>query len=331
MNTKTLSSAQRLILGVIVVTFISVFFFTGISRAEFPTKPLQIVITFPPGGSNDTTARLVVTKVPNHLGQPVVVVNKPGGGGVIGTHTVMSAPADGYTILGASAPNMTAPYLMKGVRYDLLKNFIPISLATISPMLLTVKGDAPWKTLEEFIADAKKNPGSLSYAVPAYGATGHFTGELFKMRTKTDITCIPREGTGQVIPAVMGGHIHAFFPEVGIMHKYLSSGALRALAITSDKRHKDLPNVPTMAEKGFPDVETYSWQSYLVHADTPRDVIEKLGKAFNEGLKDRELNDTFEKMGFSVVNYGPTKAAEFLNKDRQVKLEIIKTANMAPK
>jgi tripartite-type tricarboxylate transporter receptor subunit TctC len=242
----------------------------------------------------------------------------------------MSAPADGYTILGASAPNMTAPFLMKGVRYNLLKDFIPISLAVSSPMLLIVKGDAPWQTLEEFIAEAKKKPGELTYAVPAYGSTAHFTGELFKMHTKTDLTCVPREGTGQVIPAVLGGHIHAFFPEVGIMQKYLAAGSLRALAVTSQQRHKDLPNVPTMAEKGFPDVVTSSWQSYLVRSETPREIVEKLGKAFKEGLKDKELIGTFEKMGFFVENYGPTEAAAFLTKDQQVKLEVIKAAKMAP-
>jgi tripartite-type tricarboxylate transporter receptor subunit TctC len=330
MSLKNLPKGFRLILWSFMLTLLFIPFLNGAEGAEFPTKPLQIVITFPPGGSNDTTARLVVTKVPAHLGQPVVVVNKAGGGGVIGTHGVMSAPADGYTILGASAPNMTAPFLMKGVRYNLLKDFTPISLAVSSPMLLIVKGDAPWQTVEEFIAEAKKKPGELTYAVPAYGSTAHFTGELFKMHTKIDLTCVPREGTGQVIPAVMGGHVHAFFPEVGIMQKYLAAGSLKALAVTSKQRHKDLPNVPTMGEKGFPQVVTSSWQSYLVRSETPRAIIEKLGQAFAEGLKDKELIGTFEKMGFLVENFGPKEAAEFLTRDQQVKLEVIKAAKMAP-
>jgi tripartite-type tricarboxylate transporter receptor subunit TctC len=328
MRFKKLSRLELLILWVFSLTLISVSFCEEISSAEFPTKPLQIVITFPPGGSNDTTARIVVTKVPDHLGQPIVVVNKPGGGGVIGTHGVLSAPADGYTILGASAPNMTAPFLMKDVRYNLLRNFTPINLAVGSPMVLVVKGDAPWQTLDQFIDEARKKPGKLNYAVPAYGSTAHFTGELFKLSTKTDITCIPREGTGQVIPAVLGGHVHAFFPEVGIMQKYLEAGSLRALAVTSKKRHKDLPNVPTMAEKGFPDVETFSWQAYLVRTETPKEIIDKLGIAFNKGLKDSELIGTFEKMGFLVENYGPKEAAEYLKKDEEVKLKVIKNAKM---
>lgn len=330
MISRILARGKRLIIWAFTLTLISVPFLNQSEGAEFPTKPLQIVITFPPGGNNDTTARIVITKVPDHLGQPVVVVNKPGGGGVIGTHGVLSAPADGYTILGASAPNMTAPFLMKGVRYNLLKDFIPISVAVCSPMVLIVKGDAPWQTVEEFIADAKKRPGELTYAVPAYGSTAHFTGELFKIHTKTDLTCIPRDGTGQVIPAVMGGHIHAFFPEVGIMQKYLESGSLRALAVTSKERHRDLPNVPTMVEKGFSDFVTSSWQAYLVRSETPPEIVDKLGKAFKEGLKDKELVGTFEKMGFTVENYGPKEAAEFLKKDQQVKIELIKVAKMNP-
>jgi tripartite-type tricarboxylate transporter receptor subunit TctC len=150
------------------------------------------------------------------------------------------------------------------------------------------------------------------------------------MHTKIDLTCVPREGTGQVIPAVLGGHVHAFFPEVGIMQKYLAAGSLKALAVTSKQRHRDLPNVPTMGEKGFPQVVTSSWQSYLVRSETPRTIIEKLGQAFSEGLKDKELIGTFEKMGFLVENLGPKEAAEFLTRDQQVKLQVIKTAKMAP-
>jgi len=331
MNSRNFARRQTMLLWALALTLISVPFVNWAEGAEFPTKPLELVIQAPPGGDSDTSARLIVEKMRDYLSQPVTVVNKPGGGTVIGTLSALSAPADGYTIITASSPMMTAPFLRKGVRYNLLKDFTPINVAVTCPQVLIVKGDAPWKTVEEFIADAKKRPGEITIAIPAYGATAHFISELFKMNMKTDVTIVPKEGTGQCIPAVLGGHINAFFPEVGIMQKYIEAGSFRALAVTSDKRHKDLPNVPTFAEKGFPDIETYSYIAYLVRSETPSEIVERLAKAFKETLKDKELTGAFEKMGFSVVNYGPKESAEFLAKQEEKVLKIIKAANMGPK
>jgi len=207
-------------------------FFSVSAAADYPSKPVQIVAAFAAGGGSDITARFLSDKVSSLMGQPVVVFNKTGAGGVLGTYAVTAAPADGYTILVASRPMISAPFLTKGVTFDFLRDFVVVNLAITYPSILVVRKDSPWMTLKALIGDAKKNPGKITYSTPGYGSSAHFAGEVFKLYTGTDITHIPMDGTAPALTAVLGGHTHFAAPEMsGALQGHLQSGALRPLAV----------------------------------------------------------------------------------------------------
>lgn len=298
---------------------------------DYPTKSIQLIAPFAPGGGADILGRFVAEKISPLLGQPAVVVNKVGGGGVIGTYTVLAAPPDGYTILVIQPPLVTAPFLTKGITFNLLKDFTTINLAVTSPTVIAVRKDAPWQTLEEFIADAKKNPGKFTYSTPGYGTTENFVGEVLKMNTGTNITQVPMEGTAPSVTAVLGGHVTVTFPHMGVATKYLKAGTLKALAVNDRRRLKDFPDIPTSIEKGFANLIYSAWGGFSVRSGTPKVIVEKMERVFKETLRDKELIEKLESTGFIVENLGLEEAAEFLAKDYQRKLEVAKANNMVAK
>jgi len=302
-----------------------------LGAADYPTKPIQIIIPFAPGGGADITGRLVAEKISSLLGQSVVAMNRAGGGGTIATYTVLAAPPDGYTILVVQPPHISAPFLTKGITFNILKDFTTFNLSVTSPSVVVVRKEAPWHTLEDFIADAKKNPGKLTYSTPGYGSTEHFVGEIFKIRTGIDITQIPMEGTAPSVIAVLGGHINITFPHMGVASKYLQAGTLRGLAVNDKQRLKDFPDIPTTTEKGYPGLITATWGGFAVRAETPREIINKLERAFKEALNDKDLIDKFVKTGWIVQNLDAKEAAEFLAQDHQKKSDVAKAINMVPK
>ncbi len=316
----------------ILFFIVTVFIPAGLSEAaDYPNKPIQVIVPFAPGGGGDITARLITPKVSSLLGQAVTVINKPGGGSVLGTYAAMANPPDGYTILSIHPPQISAPLVNKDVTFDIKRDFITVNLSVTSPSLVIVRKDAPWRTLEEFIAEAKKNPGKLTYSSIGYGGTAHFSGELFKINAGTDLSHIPMDGTAPAVTAVLGGHIHVTFPEFGAVYKYLQAGSLRALAVMDKKRLKLFPDIPTTVEKGFPDLITASWGGYSVVVKTPKVAVEKLKKAYKEALRDKEVMEKFETTGWVVENLGPDEAAKFIAKDQQDKIKVAKAVNMVPK
>lgn len=318
-----------LVLGLILLIIIS--FLNVANAADYPTKPIQMIVGFAPGGGADITARFICDRLSVLLGQPVVVVNKPGGGGAIGTYVALASAPDGYTILVTAPPQFSAPLVTKGVTFDILRDFTMINLAVTSPTLVVVKKDAPWQTLEEFIAEVKKNPGKLTFSSSGYGGTPHFAGELFKMYTATDLTHVPLDGTAPSLTAVLGGHISMTFPEYGAVYRYLEAGSLRVLAVMDKKRLKQFPDAPTTVEKGFPNLIIPSYEGFAVSVKTPRAIVEKLEKFFKEALNDKEIIEKFEKTGWIVENLGSKDAAEFLANDLRRKSEVAKAARMVPK
>lgn len=259
------------------------------------------------------------------------MINKPGGGSVIGTYSVLAMPADGYTILNIAPPQLGAPLFTKGATYTFLKDFKMINLSVTSPSFIVVKNDAPWQTLEELIAEARKNPGKLTYSSPGYGSTQHFAGEIFKMYTGTDITQVPMDGTATAVTAVLGGHVNITFPDYGGAYRYLESGSFRVLAVMDKKRIKQFSNIPTTVEKGFPNLITASFIGFSVRAETAKVIVEKLEKVFKEAVKDKEIIEKFEKTGWVVENLGSKEATEFMARDLKMKLEVAKAAKMIPK
>ena len=221
----------------------------SVSWAQYPTKTVQIINPFPPGAVTDIVARILVPKMSAALGQSVVIVNKAGGGGAVGIQAAKDAAPDGYTILVTPPPIALIPIVNKNSGFT-LKDFTPLALATSSPNTTVVKSDAPWKSLEEFIADAKKNPGQLTYGSAGPGTTPHFIGELVKLKTAIDMTHVPLGSESAAATAVLGGHVNIAFLTLGTTRSHIEAGTMRALAVASNRRLKDFPNVPTTVEKG---------------------------------------------------------------------------------
>ncbi len=302
------------------------------AAAEYPTKPIQIIVAASPGGGSDLASRIISPKISALLKQSVLVVCKPGAAGATGVYAAMAAPPDGYTILLGSTTLVNLPFTVKGVAYDFLRDFTLINLSVTTPIVISVKKDAPWQSLEELIADAKKNPGKLTYGSGAVGSTAHFAGELFKLKTGTDITHIPTgTGTGQVIPPVLGGHINIGFFDLGMVFKLLEAGSLRGLAVMDRERLKQLPDIPTAVEKGFPDLNMSVWFGFSVRSETPRAIVERLEKVFKEALTDKEVIEKYENTGQVVENLGSEEATRFATKEFQKLLEVAKAANLIPK
>ena len=320
-NRHAIVSALGLL--ILVVTF----FIPVAHGAEYPTKTIQIINPFPPGAITDISARLLSDKLSSLLGQAVVVVNKTGGGGAVGIKAVKDAPADGYTVLIAPPPIALIPLVRKGIGFA-LSDFTPINFIGSNPSILVVKADAPWQSLEQLIADAKKNPGKLTFGSPGTGTSGHFGMELFKMETGADFIHVPMGGEAPVATAILGGNIHTSVVTLGTVRAHLQAGTLRALAVTAQHRAKEFPEVPTTAEKGYPSIDVSPWFILFVRANTPPVIVSKLAKAFKEALQDKEAAGKIEKAGLSIENRGPEETAKFLAQEHKKWSEVARVAKI---
>ena len=297
--------------------------------AEYPTKTVQIINPFPPGAITDILARLVNDKLSSLLGQTVVVVNKTGGGGAVGIKAVKDAPADGYTILIAPPPIVLIPLARKAIGFA-LTDFTALNLVGNTPAVLIVKADAPWQSLEQFVADAKKKPGQLTFGTPGTGTSGHFTMELFKKETGVDFIHVPLGGEAPVATGILGGNIHCSIIGLGTARAHLEAGTLRALVVTSQKRAKEIPDVPTTFEKGHAAIEANPWFAFFVRANTPAPIVSRLAKAFREAIQDKEIIAKIDKAGVLVENRGPEETAKFLTEYNKKWSEVARVAKIEP-
>ena len=295
--------------------------------AEYPKKTIQIINPFPPGAVTDIVARIVAPKMSTALGQQVVVVNKAGGGGAVGIQAAKDAAPDGYTILVTPPPILLIPIVNKNSGFT-MKDFAPLSLATSSPNTTVVKGDAPWKTLEEFIADAKKNAGQLNYGSAGPGTTPHFIGELVKLKTKIDLTHVPLGSESAAATAVLGGHVNIAFLTLGTTRSHIEAGTMRALAVASNRRLKDFPNVPTTVEKGFSELNLKIWVGFFAPAKTPPAIVKRLAAVVGDSLKDPEIVANIEKSQALIENLGPQEAAKFYAEEERKWTEVAHSAKI---
>jgi tripartite-type tricarboxylate transporter receptor subunit TctC len=295
--------------------------------AEYPAKTIQIINPFPPGAITDILARLLSDKVSSIVGQSVVVINKSGGGGAVGIKAVKDAPADGYTILIAPPPIALIPLVRKSIGFA-LSDFRPLNLIGTTPAVMIVKADAPWHSLEQFIADAKKKPGQLTFGTPGSGTSGHFTMELFKKETGVDFIHVPLGGEAPVATAILGGNIHTSIIGLGTARAHLEAKSLRALVVTAQKRAKEIPDVPTTFEKGYPVIEANPWFVFFVRANTPPDIASKLAKTFKEAIQDKEIAAKIDKAGVSIENRGPEETAKFLAQQNKRWGEVARVAKL---
>jgi tripartite-type tricarboxylate transporter receptor subunit TctC len=295
--------------------------------AEYPTKTIQIINPFPPGAVTDIVARIVAPKLTALLGQQVIILNKAGGGGAVGIQAAKEATPDGYTILVSPPPVLLIPLVNKNSTFT-MKDFTPLTLATSSPNTTVVKGDAPWATFEDFIADARKNPGAFTYGSAGPGTTPHFIGELVKLKTKIDLTHVPLGSESAAATAVLGGHVNIAFLTLGTTRSHIEAGTMRALAVASNRRLKDFPNIPTTVEKGFPELNLKIWVGFFAPAKTPPAIVKRLSAALGESLKDPEIVGHIEKAQALVENLGPAEAAKFYAEEERKWSEVVRVAKI---
>jgi tripartite-type tricarboxylate transporter receptor subunit TctC len=287
-------------------------FSAGALAQAYPNKPITIIVPFPPGGSTDTIARAMGSKVSEKLGQPVVVENKAGATGAIGATQVKRSPPDGYTLLVASIGVYAVnPHLQKGLQYDPSKDFDLLTVAVRAPNVLVVNPGVPANSVADLIALMKKSPGKASFASSGSGSSDHLSAALFFQKTGAEGLHVPYKGGAPAISDLLAGHAQASFQNLNAVLSHITSGKLKALAVTSDKRVAQLPQVPTMAEAGVKDVEVYSWQAVAAPKGLPKDVKTKLHSALVASVNDPETKKRLVDMGFEVVANTPEQFEQF--------------------
>ena len=292
---------------------------------NYPSKPINMVIPFPPGGPTDVTGRVLAEKLTLALNQSVVVDNRPGASGNIAAQMVARAAPDGYTIFfttgGTQAIN---PFLYKNIGYDPIKDFEPVVWVTISPNIIVVNPEFPAKNLQELIDLAKAKPGGYSSAAPGQGSTPHMAGELFKRQVGIDIVHIPYKGSGPALNDVMGGHVQIMFDGIPSSLPLVKAGKLRALAVTSKQRSSSAPDIPTVAET-IPGFEATGWFALYVPAKTPKEIILKLNQEVNRILEMPEVKKRYADLGADVVGGSPEKLRDQVQREMIKWSELIRT------
>jgi len=284
---------------------------------DFPTRPVRFIVPYAAGGSGDLLARLLGNKLAVIWGQQVVVDNRAGGGGLIGTEFAARSDPDGYTLyLATDGPLTVAASLYKRVSYDWKRDFAPVSMLAMGYQVLIVRASLPARNLQELIALARQKPGELNYASIGIGSAPHLGAELFKSVAKVDVTHVPYRGSSaQAISALLAGDVAMFLVGTSTAVSHIQSGALRGLAVTAGKRVDGLPDVPTFAEAGLPGVDVSLWFAVLVPNGTPAPIIKKLNADIAQIVADPDFKQALAVRGFDAVSSSPEELAQFLDKD----------------
>jgi tripartite-type tricarboxylate transporter receptor subunit TctC len=269
--------------------------------AAFPTKTVTLVVPFTPGTGADVIARLLQPKLAERLGQAVVVENKAGASGAIGTETVAKSPPDGHTLLFTATAHGTVPALKRTLPYDAAKSFTPVALAATSALALVIGPQVPATRLDEFVALAKRQPGALYYSSPGNGSPQHLTMELVKLETGVDVAHVPYKGSAGAASDLVGGHVQATVAALQTMAPFVNGGRLRMLAVLSEARSPAFPDVPTMKELGHPGLVVDTWYGLFAPAGTPPEVVARLNREVNALLQTAEIRDALAKQGLATV------------------------------
>jgi len=291
--------------------------------ANYPSKPIRLVVPFPPGGSLDVVARAIGQKLTEAWGQPVVIDNRPGAGGNIGADLVAKSAPDGYTILeGALSTHAVNVTLYGKLPYDPIKDFAPITLVAVTPNVLVLNASTPFNTVPELIAYAKANPGKLSFGSGSNGSAGHLAGELFKTDAHIDMVHIPYKGGAPAMQALLAGDTQLMFDNLANSMQQVKAGKLKAIAVTTAKRSSLVPELPTLSEAGLPGFDIYTWWGFMAPAGTPKEIIAKWNAEVTRILSTPEMKAFFAQQG---AEPSPTSPAQF---EALIKSEIPKYAKI---
>jgi tripartite-type tricarboxylate transporter receptor subunit TctC len=298
------------------------------ARAQaYPARAVRVIVPVAPGGANDVTARLIGQWLSERLGQQFVIENRPGAGTNVGTEAAIRSPADGYTLLISGSNAAINPSLFKSLNFNFIRDTVPIGSIVRVPQLMQVNPSVPAKSVPEFIAHAKANPGKLAMGSGGNGSPAHVVGEYFKLATGTDLTHVPYRGAAPAVTDLIGGQIQVAFTELATSLGHVKSGRLRALAVTTATRTEALPEVPTLSEF-VPGFEASQWVGLVAPKDTPPAIIERLNAEINAGLADPKIKARFAELGGMVLPGSPADYGRLIRDDTEKWAKVIQAANI---
>jgi tripartite-type tricarboxylate transporter receptor subunit TctC len=299
---------------------------------DYPSRPIRLIVPYAAGGGADSVARIVAKRVGETIGQAIVIENRGGGGSIIGTELVNTSEPDGYTLLlGQSGPISINPAIYKTLPYDPIRDFAPVSMTTAYPYIMVVNPALGVKTLQEFVALAKSQPGKLNYGTTGVGAANHLVTELFDSKAGIAMTHIPYRGTALAVADLIAGHVQVVFADPISALPYMDAGTLLALAVTSKDRSPVAPAVPTISESGYPGFDAIGWHGILAPANTPPAIVKKLNTEIVEALKDPDTRALLEKQAMQTVGNSPQAFADFIKLDIAIWKEVADQAKVEVK
>ena len=288
----------------------------ALAQDAYPSKPIRIIVPFPPAGGTDTLSRAIAQAITSDTKWPFVIENRPGAGGNIGLDAAAKSPPDGYTIaMGQTANLAVNPALYTSMPFDPLKDFAPVALLSSQPLIIVVSASSPHKTLKDLVDAAKASPGKVNMASAGNGTIGHIAGELFQRRAGVKLTHVPYKGAGQAVADIMGGSVDTIFGNTQSVGGLVTGGRMRPLAVTSPNRLAAFPNVPTVAESGYPGFEAATWSGLVAPAGTPPAIVERLNAAANKALASAEMKAKLAEDGSTPLGGTPQQFVEFIRKE----------------
>jgi len=295
------------------------------AQGTYPNKPIKLLVPFTPGGGTDLLARIVAQKMSENMGQQVIVDNKPGGNTLVATQEVVRAAPDGYTLIMQTNNFAANPTLYKGkMQFDTVKDLAPVGLVAGNPHVLVVNPSVPVNTLQEYIDLAKAKPGTITFATASSGTVNHLTAELLKIQAGIDIVHVPYKGSGSVMPDLLGGQVNSLFAAMPTVTNYIKEKRLRAIAVTTPTRFRGLPDVPTIAESGYPGYDFSSWFGILAPAGTPKPVIDRLNAEIVKALKDPGVQSRLTD--YEIYGSTPEEFGTFIKKEIDKTAKIIEAS-----
>jgi tripartite-type tricarboxylate transporter receptor subunit TctC len=299
------------------------------AQSGYPNHPITMVVGFAPGGGTDAVARILAKNLGESLGQQVVVENKAGAGGNIATEAVARAAPDGYTILLGSVGSLAvAPHVISNLGYAPLRDFAPITMAVVFSNVLVVQAALPIQNLGDFVKLAKEKPGTVTFGSSGILGAGHLAGELLKIRANIDILHVPYKGGGPAMQGMLGGQVTSIFATPVSSGGQVKAGKIRAIATTGPKRAALLPDVPTVAESGYPGFEAMNWYAYLAPAKTPKDIVERLNRELVKALKDPVVVDLLHKQGLEPSPSSSAELAQYMQREYETWGKVVKQAGI---
>jgi tripartite-type tricarboxylate transporter receptor subunit TctC len=327
---KYMKLARRILVQLVAgAALLSAATHDGMAQA-YPSRPIRILVGFPPGGVGDILARLIGQWLSDRFGKPVVIENRPGAAGNIAAEAVANAAADGYTLLAVGVNHAINASVYKKLKFNFIRDFSPIAGIMRVPNVMVVHPSFPAKSVPEFIAYAKANPGTINMASAGNGTSAHVTGELFQMMAGVKLVHVPYRGGAPAVADLLGGHVQVLFSVVAESIEHISAGRLRALAVTTATRLAVLPDTPTIAEF-LPGYESSGWQGIAAPRNTPGEIIETLNKEINEGLADGKIKSRIEALGGTVLAVSPTDFARLIASETDKWRKVVEAANIKPR